>query len=1030
MTKKLLMTIIAVLIAVVLATCFVACSTPENTVKIENGVISRFGDGISVLNSYLAPDEAVEYTDEQRVKARINVDARMSGYHMTGIYLPAGETLTVNVSNEVSQLGYGLSIDSLSKNRKYLQIDSTEKKVFSEKGGIVEIFVPKTNNQNSFDVIIEGGIVMPYYRLGRDDVGNIYKGKGKYTVLDAENIRFYVPADVMYDKDGLCVVDDLYNTLMWWQSAVNFMNEATGSDDLIRDSLVRVAFGDYNKAPYFDYDTSTIRVDVDYINSALDFENLKVGSSWDLLYQISNLKIKTSSGFDGVFDIEMIVDILCSIDYVMMTNSSYNAVSSKSWLNNSYTCLEKTIELISLPEIERNENYDRDILRAFFINIMHSFGVDKTLEIIIEYSHSTKENREVVNNNPEMTIDDLAIIMSDILKKDMSFYFEYFGMNLSEDAIDKMKGKQLYIPVQSKYTVGGSQDVHDIGFTLPMGEKAYFDFNGSIISLIDGWSVAKINGESNLWSEEEGKFYYNPSTKKLQDSYELLLRNGEYSTTLYGRINVNIATATYKVYEGWTFSNMSTALDDAIDKYEDRTPDYSGSIEFAGIKEYGEEDEDNTYVLTVAEGCMSVPESGDYRIYLKNNGLCKVQFGVQKYMFDMFRNSLPVAEYTDYLSYDIHLDDDKIYEFRIFMLSTKGDGSAVMGIKHKDSEDNKIYNIDENYLIYKGLEREDIVDYVPPQIYPENYEYKDEFYQHFDIDEKNFVSYPEAVVTSGLHQAFDSLNTSYYVAYDKTSEYEFVIDLGKEKRTEYFSFIAKDGMEGAKVTVYTANKNESKKYKESKLQQKDFTLKKGENIITYSPSKSRYVKIVISKEENFECSFTDFSIGQHFEKSQIVANTSSSLAYMGGWTDMPGYVSVNGSISQSVDKNSIMSFTAICRQVCFYGVKDSNYGKMDVYVDGSLFTTVDLYSSTPITDTLLFAIDFDIVKEHSIKIMPASKDDIINVDYISYIPEKEEELVNNTNSLYLVLIIPAVISIALAGAAIADKIKKDKSKKY
>lgn len=1029
MTKKAILTIMSVIIVVVLATCFAACSTPENSVKIENGIISRFGDGISLLNSYTSPADASEYKEEERVKVRVNVDARVGGYHITGIYLPAGETLTINVSNESSQSGYRLYINSFSSERTYIPIDSTEKKITSDKGGVVEIFVPSTRtSQSSFDVIIEGGIVMPYYRMGRDSVDNIKNGNGKYAILDGENIRFYVPTDMLFDKDGNFVIEDIYNTLMWWQSAVTFMNIVTELDDVSNNYAVRISIGNFASAPYYDSVTKTIMADKSYFESTFDFESLKYGSAWDLLYQISDLKVSSSSGFDGVFGLDMIVDILCSIDYVMMTNSSYNFAQSKSWLNNSYTCLEKTKELLSLPESAHDENYDRDIMRAFFINIMHSFGVDKTMDIIIEYSHLSKSNNET-NNENEMTIDDLGKIMSDILNLDMSFYFDAFGMELSSATKESMKGKQVYIPVQSKYTIGGSQNVYDIGYTVPMGEKTLFDFNSSIISLVDGWKVAKINSESNSWSNTDDKFYYSPSTSKLEDSYELLLRNGEYSTTLYGRINVDIATATYKVYEGWTFSNMATALEDAIDKYEDRTPDYVGSIDFAGVKKYEEED-DNTYVLTVTEGCMSVPESGDYTIYLKNTGLCQVEFGVQKYMFEMFTNSLPVADYTDYLSYDIHLDNDKIYEFKIYMLSTKGDGSAVLGIKHKNGEDNTIYDIDDNYLIYRGLDRDDIVEYEPPQIYPDDYSYKDEFYQSYDIDEKSFVSYPEAVVTSGLHQAFDSLSTSYYVAYEKTNEYEFVIDLGNDKRrSEYFSFVAKDGMNGAKIKIYAANKNESKKYSDIKLNE-DYTISSGQNTIMYSPVSKRYIKIVIYKDEPFELAFTDFLIGQHFEKSQIVANTSSSLAYMGGWEDMQGYVSINGSISQSVDKNSIMSFTAICRQVCFYGVKDSTYGKMDVYVDGSLYMTVDLYSATPVTDTLLFAIDFDLTKEHSIKIMPSGKDDIINVDYISYIPEKEEELINNTSSLYYVLIIPAVIAIALLGAWIADRVSKNKSRAH
>lgn len=1024
MNKKILLTVLTVCLLATVAISFAACSTLENSLRIEDEIVSRYGDGISVLASYAAPSDAQEYTDVERIKTRVNVDARVGGYHITGVYLPAGETLTVNVSNDISQVGYRVRVNSYEYNRSnYVIIDSTEKKITTQNGGIVELWVPESGtSSNSFDVIVEGGILMPYYRMGRDTQERIYTGEGKYAILDGENIRFYVPTDLLFDSDGVCRVDDLYNTLLWWQSAVTFINKATDMVSLTDNYTFRVAIGDYDKQLEYDASTMSVHADRSYFDMALNFDNLKSGSAYDLLYQVCDRKVRQSSGFEGVFAIDMIVDILANIDSVMMTDTSYD--NNLSWLNNAYACLENTIRLLNTPENQRDENYDRDVMRAFFINVLHSFGVDKTLEILTEYSHASKASED-----GEMTIDEFALTMSKILQRDMSFYFEKFRMDLAPETEAAMNGKLEYIPVQSKYAVGGADEFYDLGYTVPMGEVTVFDFQDSIISFVDGWKVSKVESDSTRLTQSEGEFSYNPSINNLVDNFTLYLKNGEYSAVLYGRINVNIATATYSVYEGWTFSNMSTALEDAISSYSKRSPDRVGSIDFAGIYEYDDESDDgNTYVFTVTEGCMSVPESGDYTIYLKNTGLCQVQFGVQKYMFDMFANSLPVADYTDYLSYDIHLDNDKIYEFKIFMLSAKGEGSATLGIKSKGS-DGRPEDIDDSYLIFRGRTRDDIVQYQPPSIYPDGYTVMDEFYKKYDINEKNFTDYPEAVVTSGLSQAFDSLSTSYYVASEKLSEYVFVIDLGSDKRTEYFSFNVKESMAGAKVEIYSSGKNSKDKYVRSELLDEDFVISAGVNVIRYTPATARYVKIVIKADEPFECAFTDFGIGQHFDESQILANTSSSLSYMGGWNNIFGYVSLNGSVSQSVDNNSVIAFTAVCRQICLYGVKDSCYGEMDVYVDGSLYTTVDLYSPTPVTNTLIFAVDFDTSREHSVKIMPKEKDDVINLDYITYVPVKEEPISPDTDTLLYVLIIPGVIAVALIGAAIADLVNKRKAKK-
>ena len=387
MRKKVLLTLLTVFILAALVLFCAACSTIENNLRIEDDIVSRFGDGISVISSNAAPSDATEFKDVERVKMRVNVDARVGGYHLTGVYLPAGETLTVNVSSEIAQAGYRLRLNSFVYDRtNSTLIDSTEKKITSEKGGIVELWVPASaTSDNSFDVIIEGGIVMPYYRMGRDTTQHIYVGDGKYSILDGENIRFYVPSDLLFDSQGECRVEDLYNTLLWWQSAVTFLNKATDMVSLKSNYSVRVAIGDYSQTPQINATTGAIEINTSYFENVLDFENLKVGKSWDLLYKICELKVGLSSGFEGVFAVDMIVDILTNIDCVMMTYSGYE--STNSWLNNAYSCLEKTIELLSVPESERDENHSQNVMRAFFINILHSFGVDKTLDILIEYSH-------------------------------------------------------------------------------------------------------------------------------------------------------------------------------------------------------------------------------------------------------------------------------------------------------------------------------------------------------------------------------------------------------------------------------------------------------------------------------------------------------------------------------------------------------------------------------------------------------------------------------------------------------------------
>ncbi|MDE6189072.1 MAG: hypothetical protein K2G37_02130 [Clostridia bacterium] len=1026
--KRAKLILILTIIAVAFCVCFAACSKVENDVKTEDGVVSRFGDGIVVLDSQSAPTGAVEYLDEPRVRAKLNVDSRLSGYHITGLYLPAGETLTIDVTTTRAEYGYSVVVNNIASGEKIIkQITTARTLVDAPSGGVVEIIVPEiTASQatasNSFNMRIEGGIVMPYYRLGRDSLNQIEIGGGNYAVIDCVDARFYIPQDVLYDSEGACVIkDDLYDSLLWWESALSFLNETLGIPSNSVEYNSAVIFGNFGTRMKYDADKMSVLVDKYYFDSVLKYENLLQGAAWDLLYAICEHKVSISDNFSQAASDTMIVDILCSIDSVIMTQLSDVEDGEWQWLVNPYTCLKRTMELLEIPLPERAATYEIDVMRAFFINIMHSFGLEKTINIITAYG-------KLVASGPPSN-DTIALMISEELDADVSLYCEAFGRKLSQQAKTAMSGNAMYIPVQTRFTVSNT-DSYNMGYTVPMGEKSVFDFENNIVSMDDGWDIVSVDGNSSLWSVVDGVYYYTPSANRLTDEFRIQLRNGEVRTTLYGKLNVLITVATYKVYDNWTFDNTTTALDEAISAYSKRTPDYVGSTEFAGV-EIDTEVDPKVYVLTVTEGCIKVPQTGKYRIYLRNHGLCRVEFGVSQYMMSMFNSPIPVQEFTRYQSALLDLDENKIYDFKMYLLSPKGEADAALGIKFIEDEENDdndldIDVIDMNYLIYKGLDKDDILKFVPPIMYPAGYATKEAFYQTYKLQTTNFISYPKSVVGKGIDLAFDTITatSSFYSAAQLTNSYEFVLGFEEAIRLEYVMLNVRSETYGAKVSIIASNTEYFAE--QTALTLSDNTLDSGDNYMMFASCIYKYFKIIVYSDENFYCNINDMKLGQYFEESTIVPNTSSMLSYMGGWTDVGEYVSINGSISQSVNNSSIYAFSAICRQICIYGVMDSIYGSMDVYVDGKYHSTVDLESDSTLTDQLLFAIDFDTNAEHSVKVMPASKDDIINLDYISYIPAQEEQMKSISGVLYYALIIPAVIIVLLLIAAIADYSAKKK----
>ncbi|MDE5548751.1 MAG: hypothetical protein K2J13_00710, partial [Clostridia bacterium] len=451
--------IVIAIIAVVFGVCFSACSKNQNYIERQDLVVSRFGDGITVLESHAASTTAKEYRDQPRVKAKINVDTRLSGYHITGIYLPAGEALTIDVPNAVMGAGYNVLVSNFSAGtritRQISRVRTTIKAEDAPMGGVVEIWISEAA-ASSFNMTIEGGIIMPYYRLGRDAVTQIESGGGDYAILDCVNTRFYIPTDVLYDEKKECVIrDDINKSLSWWQSAVSFFNETLEIPSNSIEYTSSVVFGDYGATLRYDVDREAVVADKVYFESFLAYENLIQGKAWDLLYAICEHKVDVSENFSSVSAETMIADILCSIDNVVMTHYDVAIESDWKWLIDPYSCLERTLQIL-----ENGEGlYDNtDLIRAFFINIMHSFGLDKTIKIIIAYGKTVSDDQSNASN------DVLALNISEELGADMSLYCEKFGLALSADTKKKMSGNIMYIPVQTKFTVGSSES-YSMGYT-------------------------------------------------------------------------------------------------------------------------------------------------------------------------------------------------------------------------------------------------------------------------------------------------------------------------------------------------------------------------------------------------------------------------------------------------------------------------------------------------------------------------------------------------------------------------------------
>lgn len=122
-------------------------------------------------------------SDAPRVTKDINIDPNISGWTSTGLWINAGDPITVKVPADVAAKGYAVRIGCHTDTLYHLEtwsrapdisrsvsIETPETKTASAFGGLIYIEVPgKAAGTSPFTVNISGGIEAPLFVLGKDD---------------------------------------------------------------------------------------------------------------------------------------------------------------------------------------------------------------------------------------------------------------------------------------------------------------------------------------------------------------------------------------------------------------------------------------------------------------------------------------------------------------------------------------------------------------------------------------------------------------------------------------------------------------------------------------------------------------------------------------------------------------------------------------------------------------------------------------------------------------------------------------------
>lgn len=152
-------------------------------------------------------------------------------------------------------------------------------------------------------------------------------------------------------------------------------------------------------------------------------------------------------------------------------------------------------------------------------------------------------------------------------------------------------------------------------------------------------------------------------------------------------------------------------------------------------------------------------------------------------------------------------------------------------------------------------------------------------------------------------------------------------------------------------------------------------------------------KIVVRSDRNPSASNNYVEVDDLTYTPAITKVDDALATYTGSWSTSgfgSGYY--NNTDHYTTSMNSTAEYTFSGTSVSWYGVKGSDHGKADVYIDGMLDSTIDTYSATRSVQAGLYTKTGLSSGSHTIKIVvrsdrnASSSGNYVEVDYLSYTP--------------------------------------------
>ena len=683
----------------------------------------------------------------ERVKVKLTIDTRFGMYHTSGLYVPPGELITIELPDIAVGKGfliYNLHTDNINfANREdlprmpqlyygsqnNLPLNRKVCKVGNPYGGSLSFTYDPDTFADHIEIIISGAILAPWYRYGVDteeDWEQIKKYPGLLATIETGNIQMTMPSHIIRN------VVQIDSTLIFYRSCHQIMESTVnkrcnyGPRSNGREKLPNQWYFDiYVKQgeAYAAQGGNNIHAPNYWAQGLWISERLLTEGNWGILHEMGHHHQGTSGTKWGIgYKDEVTNNVLNAICYSILSN-----ISSRRYETTNPESIYGDWPRVAHPYTSNLKPADEQDTTKFlyhYVSFMHTFGTEKMRKFI-----------STLNTDTDKSIPHYVYTAAKQFGYDIREFLEYYLLYdpdefASNEVIAQVEQMNLppYYPInnvyQTGYSIGGTITETARPFRIPTSQVHRFDFMKYSIHPLGEWSFVKLEsltGRDSSWvSKGDGIFDYTPSDDhSFIDEYQVTYHESTSNQDVicYGKIEQIPTGVMVKRYEKVFTANtkVMNAYNNSINLEPTRTIPHTGlsvPTTTAGA---------NLNFLAVATGQFEAPTTDTYTFYAVVDEQCLFYLSEEKLAADpnIDAEYLILDDSAGYHnSYDknkgstpVSLEEGKRYNFVLVVYNSGGGGSGKIG--YSTTKDSTIVDVPSDCVYQEGGKKEDIHDWVP-----------------------------------------------------------------------------------------------------------------------------------------------------------------------------------------------------------------------------------------------------------------------------------------------------------------------------